>query len=124
MKFTYLLMIGICLFSACVTCPYPESAYGTVFLQNRTANMNILLIADLGFSSLDTSQILGDEVILSTLAGSYYIVMQDSLNGNFQTDTLSHFSVINSGRCNHLESLISFSLNGRVVLGRELELSY
>ena len=124
MKFTYLLLIGICLFSSCVTCPYPESAYGSVFLQNRTANMNVLLIGDLGFSSLDTSQILGDEVILSTLAGSYYIVMEDSMNANFQTDTLSDFSVLKSGRCNHLESLISFSLNGKVVLGGELELSY
>lgn len=119
-----LSIITLSLLSSCWFCPDSSQPEGRIYLENRGQNMQVFIYSNNGLNSLDTLELIGNEFGFSFPDQQYIVVMTDSVLNRSQSDTISDFNLIQTGKCDAYRSIISCSLNGEIVRSNEVIISY
>ncbi len=119
----FILLVILFSFQACITCPKESFPTLLVHFENQPENTSIHVIR---FSSIstDTFQINETPIDLGDYGVTYFIQLYENDTTLIQSDTLDNLSITSSGRCDHLNEVVGFKLNGTSLPGWQAYIVY
>lgn len=120
-------LLILCLLPLLPSCWRPDDAGPAtqlIRLKNVASTMNVFIILERYYGQIDTLAFSGLENYFSAYNNNIYIWNIDNSQQTERIDTISEIVTVKSGKCHHLEDVFSCKLNGELVVGNEVIISY